>query len=450
MRFDDATNSTSTTSTHGDATNSISPTSTQKSVENKLLDSTSIHIIIIGIFVLLMMVIIGVISAYVYIQIKGKKNDGSEEFEVQIEPNESHYNSPHCQSKLEGNPTAVDPCKDLKSQVDNIPYNTKREIERNRFKIGVKIGTGNFGKVYKGILTGLYESKSQTIVAIKSIVNEGSGNGFDDLLNEIKLMSYIKPHANLVSMIASCSSELKTHGQLRLLIEYCEHGDLQNYLKDNENRILSGNMNDAINSRCLLKWAYGIAKGMQYLEKNKIMHGDLAARNILLAEDPSHKENLLAKVADFGLAKQFDKNMSIYEKTNRLLVPWKWMALEYLQDDYFTLKSDVWSYGVLLWEMMAFGRQPYGHKEYDEVLDQLQSGYRLPFPNRVKDGLSWSPKSFYVEISNVCFIGDPTIRHTFSEVAHLIRNFLSGEENSQYRDLTLIYRKTRAEKYLNE
>ena len=189
---------------------------------------------------------------------------------------------------------------------------------------------------------------------------------------------------------------------------------------------------------------------MQYLEESKIMHGDLAARNILLAEDPSHKENLLAKVADFGLAKQFYENMNVYEKTNRLLVPWKWMALEYLQDDYFTLKSDVWSYGVLLWEIMAFGRQPYGHKEYDEVLDQLQSGYRLPFPNRVKDGLSWSPKSFYAEISNVCFIGEPTSRNSFSDVAHLIRNYLSGEENSQYRELTLIYRKTRAEKYLNE
>ena len=407
-------------------------------------------IIIVGIFVLLVIAIIGGISAYVCIRLKCQKKDGLEDIEDQIKPNESHYRPSHYQSRFEGNLGAVDPCKDLKSQVDNIPYNTKREIGRDRFKIGVKIGTGNFGKVYKGILTGLYESKSQTIVAIKSIVNEGSGNGFNDLLSEIKLMSYIKPHANLVSMIASCSSELQTHGQLRLLIEYCEHGDLQNYLKDNESRISSGNMRDAINSRCLLKWAYGIAKGMQYLEESNIMHGDLAARNILLAEDPSHKENLLAKVADFGLAKQFYKNMNVYEKTNRLLVPWKWMALEYLQDDYFTLKSDVWSYGVLLWEIMAFGRQPYGHKEYDEVLDQLQSGYRLPFPNRVKDGLSWSPKSFYAEISSVCFIGEPTSRNSFSDVAHLIRNYLSGEENSQYRELTLIYRKTRAEKYLNE
>ena len=430
-------------------TNSTGATSASKLVEETFLDSLTFQIIIVGIFVLLMMVIIGVISAYVYIRLKSKKDNGLEDFEVQIEPNESHDQYRNCQSSFEGNLGAFDPGKDLKSQVDNIPYDTKREIPRDRFKIGVKIGTGNFGKVYKGILTGLYESKSQTIVAIKSIVNEGSGNGFNDLISEIKLMSYIKPHANLVSMIASCSSELQTHGQLRLLIEYCEHGDLQNYLKNNENRILSGNADDAINSRCLLKWAYGIAKGMQYLEEVKIMHGDLAARNILLAEDPSHKETLLAKVADFGLAKQFYKNTSIYEKTNRLLVPWKWMALEYLEDDYFTLKSDVWSYGVLLWEIMAFGRQPYGHKEYDEVLEQLQSGYRLPFPNRVKDGLSWSPKSFYAEISQVCFIGEPTSRNSFSEVAHLVRNFLSGEENSQYRELTLIYRKTRAEKYLN-
>ena len=90
---------------------------------------------------------------------------------------------------------------------------------------------------------------------------------------------------------------------------------------------------------------------------------------------------------NFGLAKNFYTNEK-YEKISRVLVPWRWMAIEYLKDDFFTLKSDVWSYGVTLWEILSFGRTPYGRQEYEEVLRKLESGYQLFFPEDCK-GISF-------------------------------------------------------------
>ena len=148
------------------------------------------------------------------------------------------------------------------------------------------------------------------------------------------------------------------------------------FLIENKKQILSGIENESINSRCLLHWAHDIAKGMEFLSKSKIMHGDLAARNVMLDDNLIQPGRLVAKVADFGLSKQLDYEK--YEKETRVYVPWKWMAIEYLQTGCLTITSDVWSYGVLLWEVMAFGRTPYGHQEYDEVLTKLRSGYKLP------------------------------------------------------------------------
>ena len=310
----------------------------------------------------------------------------------------------------------------------------ENEVDRSAFKLLEFIGSGNFGSVHKGELNGLRGQNTKTIVAIKSINGLGSENEVSNFVSEIKIMSKVKPHLNLASMIASCTSEVETEGQLWLLLEFCEYGDLKNYLRLHKEEILSGGENASINNRCLLLWTHDIAYGMRYLAKNQIMHGDLAARNVLIGKDPLDCGYPLAKVADFGLSKKFYDNIR-YEKQDRVQVPWKWMALEYLKDDYFTLTSDVWSFGVVVWEILSFGRSPYGPQGWKEVSEQLENGYRLPYPKVLKDIQTWSPEKLYSRISDACFQADPVKRASFSEVASMIEEDLTEEEKARYKQM---------------
>ena len=334
-----------------------------------------------------------------------------------------------------------------KKRVKDVYNYSKKEITRDRFEVSDQIGSGNFGKVFKGELLGLYGNDSKTTVAMKSIngqkVNE---NELENLLCEIEIMMDVPPHLNLVSLIASCASEFEMKGELWLLLEFCQHGDLKNYLIKNQTRILSGTQLDIINSRCLIKWAYDVANGMQFLSKNKIMHGDLAARNILMDENLLVNECPVAKVADFGLSKKLN-DYAIYEKESREFVPWKWMAMEYLMDQYFTLASDVWSYGVLFWEILSFGKIPYGHQDYDEVVAKLERGSRLTFPDYTKSVKIWSPENLFEELANVCFKADPEARGNFTEVIQILEKALLADELTRYSQMTMEYETKRAANY---
>jgi len=341
-----------------------------------------------------------------------------------------------------------DPKKDLKDQVDYIPYNKKREINRSNFELEEKIGWGNFGNVHKGYIKNLGKEGSQIVVAIKTIQKHAKEEDLNDLLCEIKLMSRIKPHPNLVSMIGSCHSEYKRSRQLWLLIEFCEYGDLKKCLFNNKDKIAFGKETDKMNSRYLLMCIYQVAKGMLYLAESRIMHGDLAARNVLMAEHPLAGESPIAKIADFGLSKKLYTNER-YNKKSRLLVPWKWMAIEYLTNDFFTLKSDVWSFAVLVWEVLSFGGSPYGQQSYEDVFEQLvDRGYRLQCPKEVKLCQVWSPEELYNELTEVCFLTEPEKRASFSDVIKILEAHLSLDEKESYSKLCDIYDKTKTEKYL--
>ena len=337
---------------------------------------------------------------------------------------------------------------DLRNQIIEHARTCRREIPRNMFDIGEQIGKGNFGKVFKGAITGLYHPSSQTVAAIKGIksgqINEVE---LEYMLSEIKIMNNISPNLNLVSMIASCTSDFEETNNMFLLLEFCQHGDLKNYLNLKCKEIQFGKESDVINSRCLIKWAYDVANGMKYLEENKIMHGDLAARNVLMDENILEGGYPVAKVADFGLSKEFNDYL-IYEKEVRLHVPWRWMALEYLQGRYFTDTSDVWSFGVLLWEILSLGRIPYGHQGYDEVVSKLNTGYRLPCPDGLIYVLLFSPEKLFQQLSNLCFVAGPNERGTFSDVVEILKEQLSKEEISFYDEMIESYKKKRCETYL--
>ena len=172
-------------------------------------------------------------------------NESLNIIELQVRPNSNSYIQ-----QFEGNMEDFDSNHDLKNQVHKLPYNKSREIKRSRFKIEDEIGAGNFGRVFKGTVFGLLDSASTTQVAIKSIKETGNSSDIIDLLAEIKLMSQINPHPNLVSMIGSCSSELQENGDLWLLIEYCELGDFKQFLQANKTKILTNDLESLFMQQC--------------------------------------------------------------------------------------------------------------------------------------------------------------------------------------------------------
>ena len=170
---------------------------------------------------------------------------------------------------------------------------------------------------------------------------------------------------------------------------------------------------------------------------------------IIATDNKTGTSKLVAKVSDFGLSKTFYDNIR-YKKQKRHYVPWKWMALEYMNSGYFTLTSDVWSFAVVVWEILSFGRMPYGSDDFDEVLYQLENGCHLPCPADINDISTWSPKGLYNEISKMCFVPDPMERASFSQVVELIEKELSQEEMIHYTQMSDRYLSTSANQYLQQ
>ena len=353
--------------------------------------------------------------------------------------------------QLSGDPDKFDPKSDIKKQEKVIPYNSKREIDRSNFTIEKLIGSGNFGAVYQGTLTGLYKTNNKIPIAIKTVETFDTTSDvsvIEGFIGEIKIMSNVDPHLNLVNMIGSCTSDFKETNQLWLLLEYCKFGDLKTYLIANKTDILSGEDSEPMSSRILIQWCYDIAKGMQFLARRNIMHGDLAARNILLEDELVHSRRIVAKISDFGLSKRMYEEIK-YTKKSRLQVPWRWMALEYLEYGYFTTTSDVWSFAILVWEILSFGGMPYSYESPDEVLEKLQSGYRLPCPTEANCIKTWSPQQLYEKLSNICYIKDSIDRASFTKVLECIESELTQNERVLHAKMNESYLNIRASNYIN-
>ncbi len=273
--------------------------------------------------------------------------------------------------------------------------NEEWEIDRRQIRLVRKLGAGQFGEVWEGLWNGT------TSVAVKTL-KPGTMSAHE-FLQEAALMKKLR-HQKLIQLYAVCTKEEPIY----IVTELMKHGSLLEYLRG-EGR--------SMKLPQLIDMSSQVAGGMAYLEEQNYIHRDLAARNILVGE------NLICKVADFGLARVIDED--IYEAHTGAKFPIKWTAPEAAMYNRFTIKSDVWSFGVVLYEIITYGRFPYPGMTNAQVLEQLQQGYRMPRPMGCPDKL--------YDIMLDCWREEPANRPTFETLQWQLEEFFTAEDGG-YRD----------------
>ncbi|ESN95228.1 hypothetical protein HELRODRAFT_87050 [Helobdella robusta] len=293
------------------------------------------------------------------------------------------------------------------------------EIDPAELELGQELGQGAFGRV----ITGFYKKKRVAIKVLKESIPDLYR---EDLLREIALLKSIGIHPCIVSMLGA--STVKE--PIALVMEYMPYGNLLEFLRFNRELVCIHCMTDPmtnqkevweITSKCLISWVRQIAVAMEYLSSKQYVHRDLAARNILLGINKS------VKLCDFGLARLiFHGDPHYFRRTNGRL-PFKWMALESIKDRLYTSKSDVWSFGILLWEIATFGAAPYPNIPVGELYRYLGEGYRMPQPYNCSEEL--------YQLMYSCWSTSPDDRPTFSDLRCKLETMLT--KDVEYLDLDL-------------
>ncbi|XP_045205394.2 epidermal growth factor receptor-like isoform X2 [Mercenaria mercenaria] len=233
-----------------------------------------------------------------------------------------------------------------------------RLIKESELRRGGEIGRGAFGMVYKGFW--VPEGENVKIPVAIKVMREGTSSSLhQELLDEARIMVSVV-HTCCIRLLAVCMASEK----MMLISQLMPLGCLLGYIKKHKNMI---------GSKPLLNWCAQIARGMVYLEERGIVHRDLAARNILVQSAAQ------VKITDFGLAKLLDYKEDEFQSAEEK-VPVRWLSPESLQSRIYSHKSDVWSYGVTLWEMFTYGTRPYEKTQNRDVLSLIEKGDRLPQP----------------------------------------------------------------------
>ncbi|MBN3288512.1 FYN kinase, partial [Polyodon spathula] len=264
------------------------------------------------------------------------------------------------------------------------------EVARESLLLEKKLGAGCFADVWYGTWNGT------TKVAVKTL-KPGTMSP-ESFLEEAQIMKKLR-HDKLVQLYAVVSEE-----PIYIVTEYMSKGSLLDFLKDGEGR--------ALKLPNLVDMAGQVAAGMAYIERMNYIHRDLRSANILVGD------NLVCKIADFGLARLIEDNE--YTARQGAKFPIKWTAPEAALYGKFTIKSDVWSFGILLTELVTKGRVPYPGMNNREVLEQVERGYRMPCPQDC-------PSSLH-ELMVQCWKKDPEERHTFEYLQAFLEDYFTATE----------------------
>uniref|UniRef100_A0A4W6FED9 Tyrosine-protein kinase receptor n=1 Tax=Lates calcarifer TaxID=8187 RepID=A0A4W6FED9_LATCA len=243
-----------------------------------------------------------------------------------------------------------------------------KEVPRKNITLLRALGHGAFGEVYEGQVLGMSGDNSSMHVAIKTLPEICSEQDEMDFLMEALIMSKFS-HENIVRCIGVSLNILPRF----ILLELMTGGDMKSFLRQNRPRT---GQTSSLTMRDLLRMARDIACGCRYLEENHFIHRDIAARNCLLTCPGPDR---VAKIGDFGMARDIYR-ASYYRKGGRAMLPVKWMPPEAFMEGIFTCKTDTWSFGVLLWEILSLGYMPYPCKTNQEVLEFVTSGGRMDPP----------------------------------------------------------------------
>ncbi|XP_051793851.1 platelet-derived growth factor receptor beta-like isoform X2 [Acanthochromis polyacanthus] len=353
----------------------------------------------------------------------------------------------------------------------HLPYCEGWEVPRDHIVLGQVLGSGAFGCVVEATVSGLIHSHSTTKTAVKMVKQRS--DAVPSLMSELKVLVHLGPHLNVVNLLGACTRG----GPVYLITEFCRHGDLVNYLQRNKHTFLH---RDTVNGDSdggymdmtkeenvqyvamkelsyadiqpdvyetpftptdqqeasslllsdspqlslsdLIGFSYQISQAMDFLSSRKCVHRDLAARNVLVCEGK------LVKVCDFGLARDLLKDQNYIARGTSFL-PLKWMSPESIFQNIYSSQSDVWSYGVLLWEIFSLGSSPYPNLPMtQEFYSALKRGYRMNPPEHASLDM--------YDLMRRCWEEQPQTRPTFSSLVVTVGNMLSDDYKQRYLQLT--------------
>ncbi|XP_053866168.1 tyrosine-protein kinase receptor UFO [Malaclemys terrapin pileata] len=327
-------------------------------------------------------------------RLRKKETRFGEAFEPRVEQGELvvHYRVRKSYSRrtMEATLNSLGISEDLKEKLRDVM------VDRHKVALGKTLGEGEFGSVMEGQLN---QDDSVLKVAVKTMkIAICTRSEMEDFLSEAVCMKEFD-HPNVMKLLGVClqSTESEGYPSPVVILPFMKHGDLHSFL-------LYSRLGDSplyLPTQTLVRFMADIASGMDYLSSRNFIHRDLAARNCML------NENMNVCVADFGLSKKI-YNGDYYRQGRIAKMPVKWIAIESLADRVYTTKSDVWSFGVTMWEIATRGQTPYPGVENSEIYDYLRQGHRLKQPLDCLDGL--------YQLMTSCWALHPKERPSFEEL----------------------------------
>uniref|UniRef100_A0A8D2MK05 Tyrosine-protein kinase Mer n=1 Tax=Zonotrichia albicollis TaxID=44394 RepID=A0A8D2MK05_ZONAL len=284
-------------------------------------------------------------------------------------------------------------------------------VDRNALSLGKVLGEGEFGSVMEGRLS-QPEGPPQKVAVKTMKLDNFSQREIEEFLSEAACMKDFD-HPNVIKLLGVCIelSSLQVPKPM-VILPFMKYGDLHSFLLRSRLEMAP----QFVPLQTLVKFMVDIALGMEYLSSRNFLHRDLAARNCMLRDD------MTVCVADFGLSKKIYSG-DYYRQGRIAKMPVKWIALESLADRVYTTKSDVWAFGVTMWEIATRGMTPYPGVQNHEIYEYLYHGQRLKKPEDCLDEL--------YEIMSECWRADPATRPTFSQLKVQLEKLLENLPSSK-------------------